>query len=76
MDWHATSDPVAALWGVLGADPRRTLLAVLVQGEITAGDIDAAVMAHETARRLLAMMPGTGGDDMAATRFVLILGLW
>ena len=32
----ATSDPVAALWGIPGADSRRTLLAVLVQGEVTA----------------------------------------
>jgi hypothetical protein len=46
----ATSDPVAALWGIPGADPRRTLLAVLVQGEVTAaaaGDIEAATVAHD-----------------------------
>ncbi|TKC98295.1 hypothetical protein [Polyangium fumosum] len=59
---------MAALWGSPGADPRRTLLAVLVQGEVTAaaaGDLDAAVVAHEAAGRLLAIMPDAG-DDMAA----------
>ncbi|MDI3291990.1 hypothetical protein [Polyangium sp. 15x6] len=61
---------MAALWGSPGADPRRTLLAVLIQGEVTAaaaGDLDAAMVAHEAAGRLLAMMPDTG-DDMAAAR--------
>ncbi|MDI1435322.1 hypothetical protein [Polyangium sorediatum] len=39
---------MAALWGVPGADPRTMLLAVLVQGEVTAaaaGDIDVATIA-------------------------------
>ncbi|TKD09155.1 hypothetical protein [Polyangium fumosum] len=43
---------------------------MLVQGEVTAaaaGDLDAAVVAHEAAGRLLAMMPDTA-DDMAAAR--------
>ena len=61
---------MAALCGIPGADPRRTLLAVLVQGEVTAaaaGDIDAATVAHEAADRLLAMIPDTD-DTTAAAR--------
>ncbi|MDI1444690.1 hypothetical protein [Polyangium sp. 6x1] len=62
---------MAALWGIPGADPRRTLLAILVQGEVTAaaaGDIDAATVAHDAANRLLAMFPDTDDDTTAAAR--------
>ncbi|TKC97981.1 hypothetical protein [Polyangium fumosum] len=61
---------MAALWGVPGA-ARRTLLAVLVQGEVTAaaaGDLDAAVVAHEAADQLLGMLPDPDPDDTAAVR--------
>ncbi|MDI3284791.1 hypothetical protein [Polyangium sp. 15x6] len=60
-------DPAAALWGIPGANLRRTLLAALVQGEVTAaaaGDIDAAVVAHDAAGRLLAMIADS--DDSTA----------
>ncbi|MDC0746528.1 hypothetical protein [Polyangium mundeleinium] len=60
---------MAALWGIPGADPRKTLLAVLVQGEITAaatGDIDAAMVAHDAADRLLTMIADTDVGTEAA----------
>ncbi|MDC3959827.1 hypothetical protein [Polyangium jinanense] len=61
---------MAALWGIPGADPRRTLLAVLVQGEVTAaalGDVEAAAVAHDAAERLLALL-SDADESMAAAR--------
>ncbi|MDI1445626.1 hypothetical protein [Polyangium sp. 6x1] len=61
-------DPVAALWGIPEADPRTTLLAVLVQGEVTAaaaGDVDAATVAHDAATRLFGMMRDTNATAAA-----------
>jgi DNA-directed RNA polymerase specialized sigma24 family protein len=46
--------------GIIDAAPRKTLLATLVQAEITAaasGDIESATISHDAAGKVLALLP-------------------